>query len=114
MQRLQSALPSLVVWHFDQEAAFRYGSIAAELRRTGRPNASCRHHGRRDSFESRRLHSGYDGKRSPRHTWTDRRAVVAVSIDERWLTTGKNYNGYGDLFPGIRFANSHWCLGTWA
>ena len=37
MQRLQSALPSLVVWPFDQEAAFRYGSIAAELRRNGRP-----------------------------------------------------------------------------
>ena len=36
MQRLQNALPSLVVWPFDQEAAFRYGSIAAELRRTGR------------------------------------------------------------------------------
>ncbi len=37
MQRFQSALPSLIVWPFDQEAAFRYGSIAAELRRTGRP-----------------------------------------------------------------------------
>ena len=36
-QRFQSALPSLVVWPFDQEAAFRYGRIAAELRRTGRP-----------------------------------------------------------------------------
>jgi tRNA(fMet)-specific endonuclease VapC len=35
MQRFQSALPSLIV--FDQGAAFRYGSIAAELRRTGRP-----------------------------------------------------------------------------
>jgi tRNA(fMet)-specific endonuclease VapC len=37
MQRFQSALPSLVVWPFDYEAAYRYGNIAAELRRIGRP-----------------------------------------------------------------------------
>ena len=37
MQRFLSALPSFAVWPFDQEAAFRYGIIAAELRRTGRP-----------------------------------------------------------------------------
>ena len=37
MQRFLSALPSFAVWPFDQEAAFRYGLLAAELRRTGRP-----------------------------------------------------------------------------
>ena len=37
MQRFLGALPSLTVWPFDQEAAFRYGLIAAALRRTGRP-----------------------------------------------------------------------------
>ena len=37
MQRFLSALPSFAVWPFDQEAAFRYGLIAAELRRMGRP-----------------------------------------------------------------------------
>ena len=37
MQRFLSALPSFVVLPFGQEAAFRFGSIAAELRRTGRP-----------------------------------------------------------------------------
>lgn len=36
-RRRLSALPSLAVWPFDQEAAFRYGILAAELRRTGRP-----------------------------------------------------------------------------
>jgi tRNA(fMet)-specific endonuclease VapC len=37
MQRFLSALSSLAVWPFDQEAAFRYGILAAELRKTGRP-----------------------------------------------------------------------------
>ena len=37
MQRFLSALSSLAVWPFDQEAAFRYGIPAAELRKTGRP-----------------------------------------------------------------------------
>ena len=37
MQRFLSALSSLAVWTFDQEAAFRYGILAAELRKTGRP-----------------------------------------------------------------------------
>jgi len=37
MQRFLSALPSFTIWPFDQEAAFRYGILAAELRRTGRP-----------------------------------------------------------------------------
>ena len=36
-QRLIGVLPTLTIWPFDQEAAFRYGLIAADLRRTGRP-----------------------------------------------------------------------------
>jgi len=37
MQRLRVALPALRVWPFDEKAAFEYGRIAAELRRSGRP-----------------------------------------------------------------------------
>lgn len=37
MQRLIVALPSLTVWPFDNDAAFRYGLVASELRRIGRP-----------------------------------------------------------------------------
>jgi tRNA(fMet)-specific endonuclease VapC len=37
MQRLRTALPALRVWPFDEKAAFEYGRIAAELRRSGRP-----------------------------------------------------------------------------
>jgi tRNA(fMet)-specific endonuclease VapC len=40
MRRFLGALPSFVVWPFDLEAAFRYGVIAAELRRNGRPMQS--------------------------------------------------------------------------
>lgn len=32
MQRLVAALPSLAVWPFGNDAAFRYGLVAAELR----------------------------------------------------------------------------------
>lgn len=37
MQRLIAAIPSLTVWPFDSDAAFRYGIVAADLRRNGRP-----------------------------------------------------------------------------
>ena len=37
MQRLMKALAAWRVWPFDDEAAFEYGRIAAELRRIGRP-----------------------------------------------------------------------------
>ena len=37
MQSLRSVLPTLTLWPFDLDAAYRYGQIAAELRRTGRP-----------------------------------------------------------------------------
>ena len=37
MQRLHIALSAWRVWPFDQDAAFEYGRIAAELRRLGRP-----------------------------------------------------------------------------
>lgn len=37
MRSLQSVLPTLKVWPFDRAAAFEYGRLAAELRRTGRP-----------------------------------------------------------------------------
>jgi tRNA(fMet)-specific endonuclease VapC len=37
MQRLRLALSAWKIWPFDQQAAFEYGRIAAELRRLGRP-----------------------------------------------------------------------------
>ncbi len=37
MKALRAALPSLKVWPFDQDAAFEYGRIYAELARLGRP-----------------------------------------------------------------------------
>ncbi len=37
MRSLRSVMPSLKVWPFDQDAAYEYGRLAAELRRTGRP-----------------------------------------------------------------------------
>jgi tRNA(fMet)-specific endonuclease VapC len=37
MQRLMKALAAWKVWPFDNQAAFEYGRIAAELRRIGRP-----------------------------------------------------------------------------
>jgi tRNA(fMet)-specific endonuclease VapC len=37
MQRLWTALPAWKVWPFDDNAAFEYGRLAAELRRIGRP-----------------------------------------------------------------------------
>jgi tRNA(fMet)-specific endonuclease VapC len=37
MQALHLALPTLTLWAFDQNAAFEYGRLAAELRRIGRP-----------------------------------------------------------------------------
>jgi tRNA(fMet)-specific endonuclease VapC len=37
MQAIRLALPALTVWAFDQNAAFEYGQLAAELRRIGRP-----------------------------------------------------------------------------
>jgi tRNA(fMet)-specific endonuclease VapC len=37
MQRFVAALPSLTVWPFDNDAAFRYGLVASELRQNGRP-----------------------------------------------------------------------------
>lgn len=36
MQRLRTALPSLKLWPFDEDAAFEYGRIHAELLRIGR------------------------------------------------------------------------------
>jgi tRNA(fMet)-specific endonuclease VapC len=36
MQRLRTALAGWRLWPFDQKAAFEYGRIAAELRRSGR------------------------------------------------------------------------------
>ena len=36
-QRLVGVLPTLTIWPFDQENAFPYGRIAAELRKRGRP-----------------------------------------------------------------------------
>ena len=37
MQRLQTNLPALTIWPFDDKAAFRYGLLAAELKGMGRP-----------------------------------------------------------------------------
>ncbi len=37
MRNLQTILPTLRLWPFDQAAAFEYGRLAAELRRNGRP-----------------------------------------------------------------------------
>ena len=37
MQRLRTALPAWKVWPFDDNAAFAYGRLAAELKRIGRP-----------------------------------------------------------------------------
>jgi tRNA(fMet)-specific endonuclease VapC len=37
LQRLQLALASWKLWPITEEAAFEYGRIAAELRRSGRP-----------------------------------------------------------------------------
>jgi tRNA(fMet)-specific endonuclease VapC len=37
MQALRSVLPSLKVWPFERAAAYEYGRLAAELRRSGRP-----------------------------------------------------------------------------
>jgi tRNA(fMet)-specific endonuclease VapC len=37
MQRLSTALAAWKVWPFDNKAAFKYGRIAAELKRIGRP-----------------------------------------------------------------------------
>jgi tRNA(fMet)-specific endonuclease VapC len=37
IQRLRTALSAWRVWPFDTEAAFEYGRLAAELKRTGRP-----------------------------------------------------------------------------
>lgn len=37
IQAIRLALPALTVWAFDQNAAFEYGRLAAELRRLGRP-----------------------------------------------------------------------------
>ena len=37
MRSLRSVLPSLKVWPFERDAAYEYGRLAAELRRTGRP-----------------------------------------------------------------------------
>lgn len=37
MQRLKAAIGSLRVWPFDNAAAFEYGRLHAELKRTGRP-----------------------------------------------------------------------------
>ncbi|WP_020470236.1 type II toxin-antitoxin system VapC family toxin [Zavarzinella formosa] len=37
MRSLHSVLPSITVWPFDKDAAFEYGRLHAELRRTGRP-----------------------------------------------------------------------------
>ncbi|MBV9124821.1 MAG: type II toxin-antitoxin system VapC family toxin, partial [Planctomycetes bacterium] len=37
LQRLRIALAAWKLWPFDQNAAFEYGRIAAELRRLGRP-----------------------------------------------------------------------------
>src|SRR5438067_103057 len=36
-ERLRRALPDLVVWPLTEQAAERYGQVAAELRRSGRP-----------------------------------------------------------------------------
>ena len=36
LQRLGHALPSLVLWSFDREAAFRYGEIWADLKQRGK------------------------------------------------------------------------------
>ena len=37
MQRLQTNLPALTIWPFDDKAAFRYGLLAAQLRGIGPP-----------------------------------------------------------------------------
>jgi tRNA(fMet)-specific endonuclease VapC len=37
MKLLQAALPTLRLWPFDQDAAFEYGRLYAELLRIGRP-----------------------------------------------------------------------------
>jgi tRNA(fMet)-specific endonuclease VapC len=37
MQRLRTALSAWRVWPFDNNAAFEYGRLAAELKRIGRP-----------------------------------------------------------------------------
>lgn len=37
MRKLIGTLPTLTIWPFDQEAAFTYGKLAAELKRIGRP-----------------------------------------------------------------------------
>ena len=37
LRALQTALPTLRVWPFDQNTAFEYGRIHAELMRAGRP-----------------------------------------------------------------------------
>jgi tRNA(fMet)-specific endonuclease VapC len=37
MELLRAALPTLRVWPFDQDAAFEYGRLYAELLRVGRP-----------------------------------------------------------------------------
>ena len=37
MKALRLALPALKVWPFDQDAAFEYGRVYAELLRLGRP-----------------------------------------------------------------------------
>ena len=37
MQRLHRALPALTLWPFDEEAAYEYGKVYAELLSLGRP-----------------------------------------------------------------------------
>jgi tRNA(fMet)-specific endonuclease VapC len=37
LKLLRAALPTLRLWPFDQDAAFEYGRLYAELLRTGRP-----------------------------------------------------------------------------
>lgn len=81
-QGVLRAVAKWMLWPFDREAAERYGALAAELKRTGRPMQQF------DIAiaaiaESRRLHRDLKGQRLARDTGADGGGLVATRLAGR-------------------------------